>query len=77
MVTSLADLCSRGDASGGQVCLNREPFLLVPYRNSRDVFFTLAIHDTQTDPNPVDGYYRVQIDAGSVMLRPDTLVFWK
>ncbi len=76
-VMTAADLVANGDTVEVQVSACREPYLLVRDCCNPGHFLPVAIHDIAVEQEERSGLYELELHSGPVLVKPDTLIYWK
>ena len=74
-IMTAADYVADGDAVGEQIDAGREPHLLVRDAYNDGEFLPVAIHDVAIAQER--GLCGLDVHCGPVLVKPDTLVYWK
>jgi hypothetical protein len=75
--TTAVDFVSDGDLSGTQVDAGREPYLLIEDLFNLGCFNTVPVYDNQPRQEKRTGLCGLVLHRGDVLVRPDTLIYWK
>lgn len=74
----VVDYCQNVPEAGQHIDMGREPNLLVEDTCNPDEYLLVAIHDVRNVPvEEKSGLCWISVNRGEVLLKPDTLVFWK
>ncbi|WP_241299395.1 hypothetical protein [Burkholderia stabilis] len=75
--TTAADFVTNGDLSGQQIDAGREPYLLVADFYNPGHFNTVSVYDNYLGQEKRTGMCVLVVYQGDVLVRPDTLIYWK
>jgi hypothetical protein len=75
-VTTVKQMCDNDAACDVQIEMAREPFLMIADPYNPGEYQTMAIYDHVATPEK-SGLCWIDVHSGALLVKPDTLIYWK